>query len=35
MGAGNVKNEKQFFFHFSVYLELNDANKTSYSWLTK
>lgn len=35
MGEGNVKNEKQFFFHFSVYLELNDAIKTSYSWLMK
>lgn len=35
MGEGNVKNEKQFFFHFSVYLELNDANKASHSWLTK
>ena len=35
MREGNVKNEKQFFFHFSVYLELNDANKASHSWLTK
>lgn len=35
MGEGNVKNEKQLFFHFPVYLELNDANKGSHSWLTK